>query len=215
MASRKPKALKNQWQFVELSTADEMEFPDFDLLMNRWGSVGPGSAQKVAEAWINFNSGEEDPSFTFTMALGGTYKWIVKRTQGYNMIAHHCKKDYVALWLKPMNELELAGHLIKQSLGYQMVVSHPHTGLEYFRIDEVEKSSWAFCLEEIGRRAKNMMLCTNQETDKVNFIYKHNYQVKSKESVVRTEIPRHDVAATSARRASSSDVPKKKARNGK
>ena len=60
------------------------------------------------------------------------------------MIAHHCKKDYVALWLKPMNELELAGHLIKQSLGYQMVVSHPHTGLEYFRIDEVEKYSWAF-----------------------------------------------------------------------
>lgn len=214
MANRKPKALKLGWQFVELARADEMDFPDFDSVINMWGSVGPGSAEKVAEAWTKFNSGDEDPSFTFTMALGGTYKWIVKRTKGYNMIAHHYKEDYVALWLKPINELELAADLVMQSIGYQMVVSHPHTGLEYFRVDRGDTQSWAFCLEEIGSRAKNMMLCTNQETDKIKLIYKHNYAVKSKEKVVKIKIPANDVH-TSKRQASSSDVAKKKARKHK
>ena len=122
--------------YCELMTSEATVFPAEDPSLS-WKVLGKRSTQRLLEAWVSYQNGGSG-QFLITHLLGGTFKWEIAQVQGYNMIAHHVTKAYVALWLRPLMAVEVNLVLEKTFVDYRLHVSNPFTMAPHFSIVDIQ-----------------------------------------------------------------------------
>ena len=174
---KSPVGLDMQWQYCELATADAEVFPAEDPTLE-WKLLGKKSTDRLLDAWTGFQNGG-DAEFLVTHLLGGSFKWVIVEVKGYNAIAHHVNKAYVALWLKPLMATEVQLTLEKTFVDYRLHVSNPFTMALHFSIWDIHRKydTWQECLTDvIGRMQENGQI-TDMEKEQaaVKFLFKGKY----------------------------------------